>query len=102
LLILEEEIEESIPDSFQRNVVTEELYVSNYIYDESVDTIAPGRITDVGINNIEFETTQSGENRNLTLTWTATGDDKNQGRGTYTLHYHIIFFLLLIKGSQKR
>jgi hypothetical protein len=102
LPILGQEIKESIPDSFQRNVVTEELYVSNYIYDASVDTIAPGRITDVGINNIESETTQSGENRNLTLTWTATGDDKHQGRGIYTLHDHIYFFLLLITGAQKR
>ncbi|XP_060591062.1 calcium-activated chloride channel regulator 1-like isoform X2 [Ruditapes philippinarum] len=73
-------IEETIVNSFQRNVVTEELYISNYIYDESVDTIAPGMITDVEINNIETETKENGENRNLTITWTATGDDKNQGQ----------------------
>ncbi|XP_060589557.1 calcium-activated chloride channel regulator 1-like isoform X2 [Ruditapes philippinarum] len=73
-------IEETIVDSFQRNVVTEELYISNYINDDSVDTIAPGMITDVEINNIETETKENGENRNLTITWTATGDDKNQGQ----------------------
>jgi hypothetical protein len=78
-------IEETIFDSFQRNVVTEELYISNYIYDESVDTIAPGMITDVEINNIETETKENGENRNLTITWTATGDDKNQGQGTFKI-----------------
>ncbi|XP_053403271.1 uncharacterized protein LOC128558356 [Mercenaria mercenaria] len=75
---------QTIGDSFQRTVVTEELYISNYDYDTSgtSDVIAPGRITDLEINNIETATTQYGENRNFTITWTATEDDKNSGKAT--------------------
>jgi hypothetical protein len=60
----------------------EELYVTKDINDEDfTDVVAPGRITDVGIYHIVKETSVYGENRNFTISWTATGDDRNQGRG---------------------
>lgn len=71
---------EAIIDSFQRVKVTEDLYVSNYTDPGNIDQIGPGRITDVGISHIVTKTTPYGESRNYTITWTATGGDKNIGQ----------------------
>ncbi|XP_053404724.1 calcium-activated chloride channel regulator 4A-like isoform X3 [Mercenaria mercenaria] len=66
--------------SFQRVEVLEELYVTNYKDTGTSDVIAPGRISDVSLYHIRKESTSQGEVRNFTITWTATGDDKNVGQ----------------------
>lgn len=94
---------EAIIDSFQRVKVTEDLYVSNYTDPGDIDQIGPGRITDVGISHIVTKTTPYGESRNYTITWTATGGDKNIGQGSYdkmllsTIIIIIINFGLFLK-----
>ncbi|XP_060559437.1 calcium-activated chloride channel regulator 1-like [Ruditapes philippinarum] len=83
--VIEEDEDEPEPfdESFQRVQVMEELYVTKDINDEDfTDVVAPGRITDVGIFHIVKETSVYGENRNFTISWTATGDDRNQGRAS--------------------
>ena len=76
---------ETFDASFQRVQIMEELYISEYKYTDNVDVVSPGRITDVGIYHIVKETTAYGENRNFTISWTATGDDKNEGRGKFAI-----------------
>ncbi|XP_053404723.1 calcium-activated chloride channel regulator 1-like isoform X2 [Mercenaria mercenaria] len=68
--------------SFQRVEVLEELYVTNYKDTGTSDVIAPGRISDVSLYHIRKESTSQGEVRNFTITWTATGDDKNVGQAS--------------------
>ncbi|XP_045199436.2 calcium-activated chloride channel regulator 1-like isoform X2 [Mercenaria mercenaria] len=68
--------------SFQRVEVLEELYVTNYKDTGTSDVIAPGRISDVSLYHIRKKSTSQGESRNFTVTWTATGDDKNIGQAS--------------------
>ena len=68
--------------SFERVAVADAYSVSNY--DQiaaSIDVTAPGRITDVQVIDIHSDIPATGETRNYTITWTATGDDANIGQG---------------------
>ncbi|XP_045199674.2 calcium-activated chloride channel regulator 1-like [Mercenaria mercenaria] len=72
-----------LQDNFQRVTLPNEILISNYESTiASQDITAPGRITDVSIIDISTENTQYGESRNFTITWTATGDDVNNGQAT--------------------
>ncbi|XP_045199623.2 calcium-activated chloride channel regulator 4A-like [Mercenaria mercenaria] len=84
-------------ESFQRVKILEEIHVS-HINPAKKDAISPGRITDVNIHHIVKEDTLQGERRNVTITWTATGDDKNLGRASeYMLRISTDFDTLLNK-----
>ncbi|XP_053404753.1 calcium-activated chloride channel regulator 4-like isoform X4 [Mercenaria mercenaria] len=69
-------------DAFQRVTVLEDLYIENYVDPDQNDIVPPGRITDVNIHHIVKQKIPSGESRNFTISWTATGDDKNVGQAS--------------------
>ncbi|XP_053388687.1 calcium-activated chloride channel regulator 4-like [Mercenaria mercenaria] len=69
-------------DAFQRVKVLEDLYIKNYVDPDQNDTVPPGRILDVDIHHIVKQNSPSGESRNFTISWTATGDDKNVGQAS--------------------
>jgi hypothetical protein len=77
---VEEQLKE-YNERFQRVRIMEDLYIENYEDPGLTDTVSPGRISDVDIHNIVTKATLSGESRNFTISWTATGDDKSIGRG---------------------
>ncbi|XP_053404710.1 calcium-activated chloride channel regulator 4A-like [Mercenaria mercenaria] len=87
---------ETLNSSFQRVQIMEELFVTEYKDTDTADVITPGRITDVDIYNIVKKTNQYGESRNFTLSWTATGDDKNIGQASsYIMRISDDFDILL-------
>ncbi|WAR27525.1 CLCA4-like protein, partial [Mya arenaria] len=69
---------EIISDSFQRFSLPEPIFIKQFSESLS-DMVAPGQITDVDIVNIETRMTSNGESRNFTISWTATGNDMNNG-----------------------
>ena len=81
------DFETSIPQdvatgSFERVVIPDAYSVSNYdLSFTSRDVTAPGRITDIQVIDIHSDIPATGETRNYTITWTATGDDANIGQG---------------------
>ena len=74
---------EDIPTgSFERVAVADAYSVSNYDPASVDDDVTPpGRITDVQVIDIHSDKPATGETRNYTITWTATGDDANVGQG---------------------
>ncbi|XP_052782885.1 calcium-activated chloride channel regulator 2-like [Mya arenaria] len=78
---------EIISDSFQRFSLPEPIFIKQFSESLS-DMVAPGQITDVDIVNIETRMTSNGESRNFTISWTATGNDMNNGQASsYEIRY---------------
>ena len=70
--------------TFGRVVIPDAYSVSNYDPSTaSSDVTAPGRITDIQVIDIHSDIPDTGETRNYTITWTATGDDANIGQGNW-------------------
>ncbi|XP_063970294.1 calcium-activated chloride channel regulator 1-like [Lytechinus pictus] len=68
---------------FQRTTTAGVFQVENYSPDLNVDILAPSKITDFTSVERTYD-----ENRNVTLVWTAVGDDLDQGTAaSYELHF---------------
>ncbi|XP_030834959.1 calcium-activated chloride channel regulator 4A-like [Strongylocentrotus purpuratus] len=63
---------------FQRTTTAGVFQVENYSPDLIFDILAPSKITDITSRERTYD-----ENRNVTLTWSAVGDDLDQGTAAY-------------------
>ncbi|XP_063970290.1 calcium-activated chloride channel regulator 4A-like [Lytechinus pictus] len=73
----------SSSNGFQRTTTAGVFQVENYSPDLNVDILAPSKITDFTSVERTYD-----ENRNVTLVWTAVGDDLDQGTAaSYELHF---------------
>eukprot|EP00057_Strongylocentrotus_purpuratus_P001796 XP_001201939.2 PREDICTED: calcium-activated chloride channel regulator 4A-like [Strongylocentrotus purpuratus] len=63
---------------FQRTTTAGVFQVENYSPDLIFDILAPSKITDITSRERTYD-----ENRNMTLTWSAVGDDLDQGTASY-------------------